>query len=372
MSKLAVAPGAYRLGGSGSLVYSEADHPGTSREHTLRVPLQDLVPVAETGVIGSWREWGGSKQEVWTLGDGAQAVRARIAFDQAAESLIQLTGAGARGETVTYYPDVDDPAWSYDVEITEPRGPHLARLSEVSGVFQEFDAEITFRKSDGSAFGPEIFSGLLVHHRAGWDLSRATVTGGGGSYTDIAGASQTAPGGTIRDAHYVTDEDGNWVRTTRLSTADGDSFALPFTHVPRAGSLYMKFVERVSASGTQVQIGLSGTGAKLTVDADASNVYSATHDNGTSTATASASTGASSGEVVELNVRLADDGSLTLEQALDGGAVESSTSGAVDFADAWQAEDIGLTVTSAAADWIDLLGAPASRPIADMRRLAAA
>lgn len=228
MSNLVIPPGAYRLAGRQAIVWSPSSHAGTSREHVLRVPLQDVTPAADPGVVGTRTSLDGTTREVFSVGNPIHEVEATIKFDHAPESLIQMLAAGARGDTLTFYPDVANAGQSYQVEQVEPAGRQVARLSEVRGIFQEFDVTFRFRKADGTAFGPELFSGLLFSYRAGWDLSRATFSrSDGGSaiatYTDIDGTLATAGAGLARDGHYVTDEDGNWVRSTKLEAARTNS-----------------------------------------------------------------------------------------------------------------------------------------------------
>lgn len=111
-----------------------------------------------------------------------------------------------------------------------------------------------------------------------------------------------------------------------------DSLPFPFTALPQAMSIYVKFQERGTIylpNGTRiVHIGTNGaTGARIGITRDTSQFYVGTYNNGINAS--SVSSGNSSivptvGQMVELLLTLSSSGVITLSWSFAGAAVSSA------------------------------------------------
>jgi hypothetical protein len=348
--------------GNWAATWSDTAHPGLNRQHQFRVPFQKIrvgMDVNAHTAVSLDK----TVQNTVVFGD-AQTVTARIRAEQNTQSLSDLISAGLQGVAITLV-DLDQTDRSVAVYMEDPAGTWVA-LHDMSGTPWEYEAEVRFRRTDGSRF-PDWFlyqthgtDGLLYKYVPGMDLSAATFTRATtATYVDIDGVTQTdgAAVNEVRDGHYQT-VDSVWTRTLRLESAESETLEVPWPHEPQAASVYVKFVERGGAGtslGVLVAFGMETTDSgspRWIIVGNGTSKYQIYHQNGTATSTATAVDTVSSGDVVEIVGQLKADGSVTILQSVDGAAVSSNSDATTaTLQAAWNGE--GLMIGTQPADLAD-------------------
>jgi hypothetical protein len=138
-----------KLIGDAAFEWFDPDDDDTAT-HPLRVPLARVRPayrlnryVAESENL--------STREVIVTGTVYEAV-GMVRYDDDPASLAKMVRAGARGVTLTYYPDYTAGTPSIALQLIEPGEVWAAALDEYPAAFREYTAELRFRRTDGSAF----------------------------------------------------------------------------------------------------------------------------------------------------------------------------------------------------------------------------
>lgn len=118
-----------------------------------------------------------------------------------------------------------------------------------------------------------------------------------------------------------------------------DSFSFPFSFTPQSLTLYFAFYERggiLTSASRVAQIGASGDTTPRVLIYQDSGMYSAAHDNGTTTSVAALGVAPSVGDFVELRIAISPTGSVTIGQSINSAAETTSVSSTlVTFGAAW-------------------------------------
>lgn len=176
------------------------------------------------------------------------------------------------------------------------------------------------------------------------------------------------------------DVDGDTIRerTALLLRSSGtEKLVFPFKPLPQLCTLYLRFVERTAASTASplLQLGLSGSGARLSIYRNASGNHTVQHHNGTTSTTATVATAPTLNAIHELRVVLRASGQCQLYQSISGGgeATSGASAGSPALATAWGALTCTLNVadagTSGGADWLTLAVVAGEVALADCQRV---
>ena len=160
-------------------------------------------------------------------------------------------------------------------------------------------------------------------------------------------------------------------------TRNLDSLSLPFTGIPEALSVYVRFLELGTALTGAVdgpRVFAIGNIPQFWVEAVSGN-YEVVHHNGINQITAVLAAAPAYGNLVELLAVLSANGSVTISQSINGGAiVTAGPSGSLTFAQAWGSSLIYVNnQASGFPGWIALSHLCVLRGVqtfAAMRRLA--
>ncbi len=183
-----------------------------------------------------------------------------------------------------------------------------------------------------------------------------TVTGTAGNQRRVhiypSGVTQNTQVAII---HHVQHETGPVatspiVTTTAAVTRAADVLTFPWGHSPGPYTIYLRFIEVGStvpsgASRVLLQIGTAGSPTRLWIgQGSTGSVYLAALDGATGSASTALSTGPAIGDLVELLCRLYSDGSVQIEQSINGGApTASARSSAVGLTAAWSNPVLSLS-----------------------------
>lgn len=118
--------------------------------HTLRVPLQKLLPAGS--MYRAVRESADRHvREVVTVGKGVNEITARIRYDEAPAELNEMIRAGVAGHPLVYIPDSNDLDTAYEMELLEPGADWVQQMDEDWVVFQETAVPVRLRRMDGGS-----------------------------------------------------------------------------------------------------------------------------------------------------------------------------------------------------------------------------
>lgn len=163
----------------------------TDRWHLLDAPLSEVNP-AHSQAVYSRDSLDFSTRETFTIEPGAHELLARIRYDRHNQSLMDLIQEGLRGTTLTYYPNLTDPAVNFSVVLIE--APRALAFDPQLGDQGAQTATLRFRKTDASKFAGVVEgTDLLFTYRAG-----EAVTG---TFSRVT--SSTAP------ATFMSNQGGN-------------------------------------------------------------------------------------------------------------------------------------------------------------------
>lgn len=139
--------------GSAAFVWTDATSE-TQRVHQLAVPLKTVLPSFRQRVYQN-DSVDLTVREVITVGAGAYELSGEVAYDDDAQSLLDLLVAGAQGAVLTYIPDTTKSDQSYDCYLIEPTPDKLALVTARDWPqWMEYGVAIKLRRIDGSAFRP--------------------------------------------------------------------------------------------------------------------------------------------------------------------------------------------------------------------------
>jgi len=364
--------------GNWALTWADADHPGVDRQHLLQMPLQRIRPGVQVNKHTA-TSLDFSVQNSIVFGS-AYEVAAHIKADRNAASLADLLEAGIKGTALTLR-DLSQSDRNVSVYLVDPDDLWLAAYDS-TGTPWEFETEIKFRKTDGTAFPDWLLyqaygtEGLLFKYTAGMDLSAATFTrAAAANYINVAGVTTAAATNVARDAHHQTIST-TWTRTLRLESSTSEVLYFPWNHGVQSQTVYVKFVERGSLAGsdTLFHIGsaTAATDARFLVDSTGT-YYQVTHDNGSATPVATLAVAPSAGNVVEIRAVLNTDGSVLIGQSIGSAAETTATDATTATHAAWA--DTMLYINSAGTstigtnDFISISVAAGVQSMAHMRAL---
>jgi hypothetical protein len=185
----------------------------TEQVHMLQAPLRELIP-AQNMVTYTADSLDRTVREVQHIGGGAAELGCTVRYDMGGQSLIDMIIAGSKGETLTWYPNLQDPDVNYTVKLIAPIAPTEIALDAQRARHGEHSAQLRFRRTDQTAFKRERFRGtdVLFAYNAGDSLT-------GSSFTRASDATYVKKGyGTLGDST------SNQARLTWVSTAGSTGF----------------------------------------------------------------------------------------------------------------------------------------------------
>lgn len=157
-------------------------------------------------------------------------------------------------------------------------------------------------------------------------------------------------------------------------TRAADSLKFTLSARPQAMTAYLRFMDNGTrnTAGLILRFGSSDTAAdpRLQIDA-ASTGYRITHDNGTSSVTATTPALGALGDSVELMGTLSAAGAVQLTQSINGGTTaQSAQSGGITLGQTWAASQVWVNDSSGYIGLRNLAVSRGVQSIATMRRLA--
>jgi len=106
---------------------------------------------------------------------GAEELQGRIRFHGDPDALRALLREGARGRTLTYYPDLAVPAEAYPVVLMDAGAVVQFGTDGARAAYGEWEVPVTLRRIDGGSLAP-LASGLLVQIGPAGPMTGATFT----------------------------------------------------------------------------------------------------------------------------------------------------------------------------------------------------
>ena len=142
--------------------------------HQLAVPLRGFS-VGHDMAVFSRQSLDRSQIETFTVSSGAYELVGNARYDDDPQGLIDLVKAGSENKTLTYIPDTQDPAVSYQVKLLSPHSPASVQADGQRGSFGDYQVELRFRKTDETPIEPLTHGTPVLHwYRAGGNLDQAT------------------------------------------------------------------------------------------------------------------------------------------------------------------------------------------------------
>jgi hypothetical protein len=190
--------GAFR--GAAALTWVDADDINTERVLLLREPLRELRPAHQQAVYTA-DSLDFTQRQVFTVGTGADELVGRVRYQDDQQGLADLLKAGTKGRTLTYLPNLADPARSFACYLISPLSPFVLGMDPDRGTsFGDLDVELRLRLTAGTSFGPDVWAqGLLFDYVAGGSLRAGTFSRtGNATYRDKLGVGKTAATGIPR------------------------------------------------------------------------------------------------------------------------------------------------------------------------------
>lgn len=186
----------------------------------------------------------------------------------------------------------------------------------------------------------EAFGDSVYRISVGFDSSSGGSTPSAGIYLADADNSATYNGDNSSGAHcwgvqFETDQAAptSFIPTTSSTvTRAAESIYWTFNLAPQSLSVYLKFIERGTASdeagGGIFHIGnAAGSGARIDLE-ESSGAYRLLHYNGSASVTSTHSTSPSYLDTVEILATVSSAGAVQISQALNGGATSSASASA--------------------------------------------
>jgi hypothetical protein len=106
---------------------------------------------------------------------GAEEIQGRIRFHSNPDALRALLREGARGRTLTYYPDLAVPAEAYPVVLMDAGAVVQVTPDGARSAYGEWEVPVTLRRIDGGSLAP-LASGLLVQVGPAGPMTGAAFT----------------------------------------------------------------------------------------------------------------------------------------------------------------------------------------------------
>ena len=258
--------------GNWAITWADSAHTGVNRQHLLQVPLQRIRPGVRVNKHTA-TSLDFSVQNTIVFGS-AYEVSAKLKADKNAQSLADLLEAAMKGTALTLQ-DLAQPDRSVSVYLVDPDSLWLATY-DTTGTPWEFEAELRFRKTDGTAlpdwllyqaYGAE---GLLLKYTAGMDLSGATFARTSAAYyVAVDGTLTSVATNVARDANHIL-VSSTWTRALRLEGAATNLH--PYSETLSDGAGWSATRASVSADAADAPNGVA-TADKLVEDGTASETH---------------------------------------------------------------------------------------------------
>lgn len=162
--------------GRAAIRWTTTEGADTDRVFLLDVPLHDVTP-GHTMATYYAESLDRTKNQTITVGTGAYELEGAVKYASNPTGLVDVIRAGSQGKTLTYIPDLSDPAVNESVILVGPRSPADVELDGDRGFRGEAQVTLRFRRTDQKA-SPSRPRGsdVLFEYHAGDSLNNATFT----------------------------------------------------------------------------------------------------------------------------------------------------------------------------------------------------
>lgn len=193
--------------GQAAFTWTDSDDTLTQRVLLLCEPLREIRPAHDQAVYES-QSLDRTARQIFTVGEGADDLVVRARFVDDPQGLMDFIKAGTKKRTVSYVPDLRDPAVKYDCELIAPLSPTALGLDPDRGVtFGEQDVELRLRQTNQDPFPGVHHNPTLFSLRAGGRIEEGTFSRAGtASYaanSDALGTLTTGASGAAR-LHWMS------------------------------------------------------------------------------------------------------------------------------------------------------------------------
>jgi hypothetical protein len=176
--------------GRAAIRWTSTEDSNTDRVFLLDVPLHDITP-GHTITTFFAESLDRTKTETVTIGTGAYELQGEVRYASNPTGLLDVIKAGSQGKTLTYVPDVADPAVQEPVILISPRSPADVALDAERGFRGEAQITLRFRRTNQAASPTRSYgSDVLFAYHAGDSISAATFSRTtGGTYPGVSSTS---------------------------------------------------------------------------------------------------------------------------------------------------------------------------------------
>lgn len=253
--------------GQAAFQWTDSDDTLTQRVLLLCEPLREIRPAHSQAVYES-ESLDRTARQIFTVGEGADELVVRARFVDDPQGLIDFIKAGTKKRTVSYVPDLRDPAVKYDCELIAPLSPAALGLDPDRGVtFGEQDVELRLRQTNQDPFPGVHHNPTLFSLRAGGRIEEATFSRAGtASYagnSDALGTLTTGASGAAR-LHWMSSASSVGPRNIPTLLLEEQRTNLIFPSENLASTLWVKNTVTVTSGQTDPR---GGTAAFLVSDA---------------------------------------------------------------------------------------------------------
>lgn len=253
--------------GSAAFQWTDSDDQMTQRVLLLREPVRELRAAHTQSVFVS-DSLDFSARQVFTVGEGADELVVRVRFSDDPQGLVDLLKAGTKLRTITYVPNLNDPAVKYDCYLISPLSPTALGSDPDTGVtFGDQEVELRLRQTNRQPFQGAFGNPVLFAFRAGGRMEEGTFSRAGvASYaanSDALGTLTTGASGAAR-LHWMSSASSVGPRRipTLLLEEQRTNFVFPSENL--ASTLWVKNTVTVTSGQTDPR---GGTAAFLVSDA---------------------------------------------------------------------------------------------------------
>lgn len=133
--------------GNAAFTYTDPDVSMTERVLLLREPIREIRPAARQSVFVA-ESLDFQSRQVFTIGTGVDEIVCRVRFMDDPQGVMDLVKAGAKGRTLTYHPDLDDPSRTHAYLLISPSSPsQLGMDSDTGTTFGDVEVELRLRST---------------------------------------------------------------------------------------------------------------------------------------------------------------------------------------------------------------------------------
>ena len=173
--------------GRAAIRWTSTEDSNTDRVFLFDVPLHDITP---GHTLATWyaESLDRTKTQTITVGTGAYELQGEVRYASNPTGLLDVIKAGSQGKTLTYIPDLADPAVQEPVILISPRSPADVALDAERGFRGEAQITLRFRRTNQAASPTRSYgSDVLFAYHAGDSISAATFSRTtGGTYPGVA------------------------------------------------------------------------------------------------------------------------------------------------------------------------------------------